>query len=75
MRVRLLSRAGPAVDGSLKFRRAVVCGALGDPSVSRDQSERALLGELAEPFGGRVDSQFASGDVNHQVVDAIVAGP
>ena len=34
-----------------------------------------LLGELAESFGDRVDSRFASRDVHDEVVDVIVAGP
>jgi hypothetical protein len=32
-------------------------------------------GELAEAFGDRVDGRLAGGDVDHEVVDVVVAGP
>jgi hypothetical protein len=35
---------------------------------------RGLCGELAEPFGDRVDGRLAGGDVDHEVVHVIVAG-
>ena len=35
---------------------------------------RVLCGELAEPFGDRVDGRLAGGDVDHEVVDVVVAG-
>lgn len=30
--------------------------------------------ELAEPFGDRVDGRLAGGDIDHEVVDVVVAG-
>lgn len=35
---------------------------------------RVLCGELAEPLGNRVDGRLAGGDVDHEVVDVVVAG-
>ncbi len=35
---------------------------------------RVSCGELAEPFGDRVDGRLAGGDVDHEVVDVVVAG-
>ena len=35
---------------------------------------RMSCGELAKPFGDRVDGQLAGGDVDHEVVDVVVAG-
>ncbi len=38
--------------------------------------ERALVlgGELAEPLGDGVDGRLAGGDIDHEVVDVVVAG-
>ena len=35
---------------------------------------RMSCGELAKPFGDRVDGQLVGGDVDHEVVDVVVAG-
>ncbi len=35
---------------------------------------RVSCGELAEPFGDRVDGRLAGGDVDHEIVDVVVAG-
>jgi hypothetical protein len=35
---------------------------------------RVSCGESAEPFGNRVDGRLAGGDVDHEVVDVVVAG-
>lgn len=35
---------------------------------------RVLWGELAEPFGDRVEGRLVDGDVDHEVVDVVVAG-
>lgn len=37
-------------------------------------SARVLCGELAKSFGDRVDGRLAGGDVDHEVVNVIVAG-
>jgi hypothetical protein len=37
-------------------------------------SAGALCGEVADSFGDRVDGRLAGGDVDHEVVDIIVAG-
>jgi len=35
---------------------------------------RVSCGEVAEPFGDRVDGRLAGGDVDDEVVDVVVAG-
>ncbi len=37
-------------------------------------SVRVLCGELAKSFGDRVDGRFAGGDIDHEIVNVIVAG-
>ena len=45
----------------------------GRASNDRD-SVSVLCGELAESFGDRVDCRLAGSDVDHEIVDVIVAG-
>ena len=35
---------------------------------------RVLSGKLAQPLGNRVDGRLAGGDIDHEVVDGVVAG-
>ena len=71
------STAGRSVDPSaapgIISRAAWAEVARGRASNDGD-SVRVLCGELAKSFGDRVDGRFAGGDIDHEIVNVIVAG-
>ena len=68
----------PPVAGSTMVVGIMQCGAWAEVARGRapndGDSAGVLCGEVAEPFGDRVDGRLAGGDVDHEVVDIIVAG-